>query len=53
MEIYKVIFKDKQQSITVQADCVTEAITEAKYILESQGITPAKVDSVWSLVYMG
>ena len=51
MEIYKVIFKDKQ-SITVQADCVTEAITEAKYVLESQGITPAKVDSVWSLVYM-
>jgi hypothetical protein len=51
MEIYKVIFKDKQ-SITVQADCVTEAITEAKYIIESQGITPAKVDSVWSLVYM-
>ena len=52
MEIYKVVFKDKH-SITVQADCVTEAITEAKYILESQGITPAKVDSVWSLVYMG
>ena len=51
MEIYKVVFKDKQ-SITVQADCVTEAITEAKYVLESQGITPAKVDSVWSLVYM-
>lgn len=51
MEIYKVVFKDKH-SITVQADCVTEAITEAKYILKSQGITPAKVDSVWSLVYM-
>ena len=51
MEIFKVIFKDKQ-SITVQADCVTEAITEAKYLLESQGITPTKIDSVWSLVYM-
>lgn len=51
MEIYKVEFKDKT-SITVQADCVTEAITEAKYILESQGIAPAKIDSVWSLVYM-
>ena len=51
MGIYKVMFKDKQ-SITVQADCVTEAITEAKYILKSQGITPAKVDSVWSLVHI-
>ena len=51
MEIYKVEFKDKT-SITVQADCVTEAISEAKYIIESQGITPAKVDSVWSFVYM-
>ena len=51
MEIYKVEFKDKT-SITVQADCVTEAINEAKYVLESQGITPAKIDSVWSLVYM-
>ena len=51
MEIYKVMFKNKQ-SITVQADCVTEAITEAKYIIESQGITPAKVDSVWSLVHI-
>ena len=51
MEIYKVEFKDKT-SITVEADSVTEAITEAKYIIESQGITPAKVDSVWSLVYM-
>lgn len=51
MEIYRVEFKDKQ-SLTVQADCVTEAISEAEYILESHGITPAKVDSVWSLVYM-
>ena len=51
MEIYKVVFKDKH-SITVQADCVTEAVAEAKYVLESQGITPAKIDSVWSLVYM-
>ena len=51
MEIYKVVFKDKQ-SITVEADSVQEAINEAKYILKSQGITPAKVDSVWSLVYM-
>ena len=51
MEIYKVIFKDKQ-SITVQADCVTEAIAEAKYVLLSNGINPAKVESVWSLVHI-
>ena len=51
MEIYKVIFKDKQ-SITVQADCVTEAINEANYVLLSNGINPVKVESVWSLVYM-
>ena len=51
MEIYKVVFKDKTSG-TVQADCVTEAITEAEYILESQWITPPMVDSVWSLVYM-
>ncbi len=51
MEIYKVIFKDKQ-SLTVEADSVSQAIIEAKYVLESHGITPAKVDSVWSLVYM-
>ena len=51
MEIYKVEFKDKT-SITVEADDVECAINEANYVLLSNGINPAKVDSVWSLVYM-
>ena len=51
MEIYKVEFKDKT-SITVEADSVPEAINEANYVLLSNGINPAKVESVWSLVYM-
>ena len=51
MEIYKVEFKDKT-SITVQADCVTEAIAEANYVLLSNGINPVKVESVWSLVHI-
>ena len=51
MEIYKVIFKDKT-SITVEADSVQEAINEANYVLLSNGINPAKVESVWSLVHI-
>lgn len=51
MEIYKVIFKDKQ-SITVEADDVEGAINEANYVLLSNGINPVKADSVWSLVHI-
>ena len=51
MEIYKVEFKDKT-SITVEADSVPEAINEANYVLLSNGINPAKVESVWSLVHI-
>ena len=51
MEIYKVEFKDKT-SITVEADSVQEAINEANYVLLSNGINPAKVESVWSLVHI-
>lgn len=51
MEIYKVEFKDKT-SITVEADDVACAISEAKYVLLSNGINPVKVDSVWSLVHI-
>ena len=51
MEIYKVEFKDKT-SITVEADNVADAISEAKYVLLSNGINPVKVGSVWSLVHI-
>ena len=52
MEIYKVVFKDKT-SITVEADDVSQAIIEAETILSDNGIKYTKVDSVWSLVYIG
>ena len=45
MEIYKVEFKDKT-SITVEADGDTGAISEARYVLLSNGINPVKVESV-------
>ena len=51
MEIYKVVFKDKT-SITVQAYCVTEAVAEVKYILESKVITHVTVDYVRSLAWV-